>query len=177
MSLATAHRRHERGALSKSVHAVRSAREKLTDFHQPMLAQIGDKPFDDSGWLFEVKWDGYRAVAEVSKNEVRLYSRNGLSFVDLYAPVAQELKKIKDKMVHQQIESLERGTDQLSHWVGYREHRHRDQCKTYEQTVQRHVKQRTDQRKFLIYQKQQDQQQRKSWKCNREEKGQHHYPT
>ncbi|WP_228450770.1 DNA ligase D [Chryseolinea soli] len=99
MSLTTAHRRQERGALPKNVRAVRSARDKLTNFHHPMLAQIGDKPFDDNGWLFEVKWDGYRAVAEVNKNDVRLYSRNGLSFLDLYAPVAQELKKIKDDVM------------------------------------------------------------------------------
>lgn len=103
MSPVAVHRRPEgsgqTGVLPKSVRAVRSARHKLTDFHHPMLAQIGDKPFDDRGWLFEVKWDGYRAVAEVSKNEVRLYSRNGLSFVDLYAPVARELTKIKDDVM------------------------------------------------------------------------------
>ncbi len=90
MSLAATHRRF---------HAVRSARDKLAHFHQPMLAQIGDKPFDDVNWLFEVKWDGYRAVAEVTKNDVRLYSRNGLSFIDLYAPVARELKKITDDVM------------------------------------------------------------------------------
>src|SRR5581483_4187889 len=32
---------------------------------RPMLAQESDEPFDRDGWLFEVKWDGYRAVAEV----------------------------------------------------------------------------------------------------------------
>ena len=29
----------------------------------PMLATLIDKPFDDDGWLFEIKWDGYRAIA------------------------------------------------------------------------------------------------------------------
>jgi len=42
----------------------------------PMLATLIEKPFDGEGWFFEVKWDGYRAIAEVVKNNVRLYSRN-----------------------------------------------------------------------------------------------------
>ena len=29
----------------------------------PMLATLVDKPFDEPGWLYEIKWDGYRALA------------------------------------------------------------------------------------------------------------------
>jgi ATP-dependent DNA ligase len=47
---------------------------------RPMLATLVHEPFDRRGWLFEIKWDGYRAIAEVDKGQVRLYSRNGLSF-------------------------------------------------------------------------------------------------
>ena len=42
----------------------------------PMLASISEQPFDDPNWLFEIKWDGYRAVAFVEKGSVRLVSRN-----------------------------------------------------------------------------------------------------
>lgn len=42
----------------------------------PMLATPVDKPFDDPAWLFEVKWDGYRAVAFIKDGKVRLVSRN-----------------------------------------------------------------------------------------------------
>jgi bifunctional non-homologous end joining protein LigD len=42
----------------------------------PMLATSVDKPFDDLEWLFEIKWDGYRAVAFIAKGKVRLVSRN-----------------------------------------------------------------------------------------------------
>ncbi|MBL0745098.1 DNA ligase D [Chryseolinea lacunae] len=86
-------------ATAAPVRSVRSAKEKLTHFITPMLAQTKDKAFDDDGWLFEVKWDGYRAVAEVSKKEIKLYSRNGLSFLKLYEPVAKALEKIKDDVV------------------------------------------------------------------------------
>ena len=42
----------------------------------PMLASSIDKPFDNPDWLFEIKWDGYRAVAFINDGKVRLVSRN-----------------------------------------------------------------------------------------------------
>jgi len=42
----------------------------------PMLATTVEKPFDDPAWLFEIKWDGYRAVAFIKDGKVRLVSRN-----------------------------------------------------------------------------------------------------
>lgn len=33
----------------------------------PMLATLVDSPFDKKDWIFEVKWDGYRTIAEVGK--------------------------------------------------------------------------------------------------------------
>jgi len=42
----------------------------------PMLATSVEKPFDDPEWLFEIKWDGYRAMAFITKGKVRLVSRN-----------------------------------------------------------------------------------------------------
>ncbi len=56
-------------------------------------------PFDDKEWLFEIKWDGYRAVAEKNKKEILLYSRNGLSFLPTYPIVADQLKNIKEDVV------------------------------------------------------------------------------
>lgn len=42
---------------------------------RPMLATLVDEPFDDPEWLFEIKWDGYRALAYID-GDVRLISRN-----------------------------------------------------------------------------------------------------
>ncbi len=42
----------------------------------PMLATSAAKAFDDPGWLFEIKWDGYRAVAFIEDGRVRLMSRS-----------------------------------------------------------------------------------------------------
>ena len=42
----------------------------------PMLATPVDQPFDGPEWIFEIKWDGYRAVAFIENGKSRLVSRN-----------------------------------------------------------------------------------------------------
>ena len=42
----------------------------------PMLATPVDQPFDGPEWLFEIKWDGYRAIAFIENGKSRLVSRN-----------------------------------------------------------------------------------------------------
>lgn len=59
----------------------------------PMLAATTGGPFDHPDWIFEVKWDGYRAIAEVQAGVVSLYSRNGTAFNRKFAPVADALRK------------------------------------------------------------------------------------
>lgn len=62
---------------------------------QPMLATLVDEPFDQPGWLYEIKWDGYRAVALINKGKVNLLSRNNKSFNDKFYPVHQALQSWK----------------------------------------------------------------------------------
>ncbi|MGF7028976.1 DNA ligase D [Sphingobacterium siyangense] len=59
---------------------------------EPMLATLVDKPFDDEGWIYEVKWDGYRAVAFMKGSKVELKSRNDKSFNEKFYPVYDALK-------------------------------------------------------------------------------------
>lgn len=61
---------------------------------KPMLASLTDKPFDSKKWLFEIKWDGYRAIAEIQNQKINLYSRNFLSFNTRYAPIIEALKEL-----------------------------------------------------------------------------------
>ncbi|MEO7983390.1 MAG: DNA ligase D [Bacteroidota bacterium] len=60
-----------------------------------MLATLVDKPFDEPGWIYEIKWDGYRAVAMINKGKVDLISRNNKSFTEKFYPVTTALKKWK----------------------------------------------------------------------------------
>jgi bifunctional non-homologous end joining protein LigD len=47
-------------------------------FVPPMLATLVAAPFDDPGWLFEVKWDGFRVEAVVDHGSVGLWTRGAL---------------------------------------------------------------------------------------------------
>lgn len=67
-------------------------KSKLPANVKPMKATLVDEPFDEPGWLFEVKWDGYRAIANIQGNEVSLISRNNLPF-EKYYPINDALKK------------------------------------------------------------------------------------
>jgi bifunctional non-homologous end joining protein LigD len=60
---------------------------------RPMLATVVKEPFDHPDWIFEVKWDGYRVVAEIRDDGVSLYSRNGISFEKKFYPVTESLRK------------------------------------------------------------------------------------
>jgi bifunctional non-homologous end joining protein LigD len=64
-----------------SVRSPVAKERKFKDFIQPMLATLTDEPFDNPDWIYEVKWDGYRAIAEIKKGEVKFYSRNGYLFM------------------------------------------------------------------------------------------------
>ncbi|MDB5197497.1 MAG: ligase [Flaviaesturariibacter sp.] len=59
---------------------------------KPMLATLVDQPFSNEDWLYEIKWDGYRAVAEIQDGQVELISRNLKPFTDRYLPVAESLQ-------------------------------------------------------------------------------------
>ncbi|MES2703198.1 MAG: DNA ligase D [Bacteroidota bacterium] len=76
-----------------------SSNPKFSSYIKPMLAKLHEGAFDSPDWIYEIKWDGYRAIAEVNKKDLRLYSRNGLSFKTDYPGVYEELKKIKKDVV------------------------------------------------------------------------------
>jgi bifunctional non-homologous end joining protein LigD len=53
-----------------------AVRESMPSSIRPMLATLVDGPFNSREWLYEVKWDGFRALAFVEDAGVRLASRN-----------------------------------------------------------------------------------------------------
>ncbi len=58
---------------------------------KPMLATLVDKPFDAEDWVYEVKWDGYRAVAFQNDGFIEIKSRNDKSFVEKFYPITKAL--------------------------------------------------------------------------------------
>ena len=61
--------------------------DALPLFVPPMLAKLGE-PFDSDEHLFEVKWDGMRAVALVDRGELRMFNRQRVALVDKYPELA-----------------------------------------------------------------------------------------
>ena len=62
-----------------------------------MLAESVDEPFDGEDWLFEIKWDGYRAVAFIEGGNVRLVSRNQTDLTPRYPELKDLPQFIKAK--------------------------------------------------------------------------------
>lgn len=65
----------------------------------PMLATLSDEPFDDESWEFEVKWDGYRAMAFMNGHKSSFLSRNGQSFKEKFPPIWDALQAWNIKAV------------------------------------------------------------------------------
>ena len=82
-------------AIAPKKKALVGKRSKFPSNLTPMLATLVDKPFDEEGWLYEVKWDGYRALAFLNKGKVDLRSRNNKSFNEKFYPVYNALKELK----------------------------------------------------------------------------------
>lgn len=61
----------------------------------PMLATPVEKPFDDPEWLYEIKWDGYRAVSFIADGKVRLVSRNQNDLTAQYSELHDLPKLVK----------------------------------------------------------------------------------
>jgi bifunctional non-homologous end joining protein LigD len=54
----------------------------------PMLATLTDKAFSDPNWLFEIKWDGVRALAWIDDGKLVLRARSGSDVTSHYPELA-----------------------------------------------------------------------------------------
>jgi bifunctional non-homologous end joining protein LigD len=54
------------------------------------LAQLEERPFSDPNWVFEIKWDGVRAIAQIEKGRTTLWARSGRDITKEY-PEFQDL--------------------------------------------------------------------------------------
>ena len=89
----TASTRSRKARVEKKKELTDGKKAAFPKTFSPMLATLVDKPFDEPGWLYEIKWDGYRAVAMINKGKVNLVSRNNKSFNEKFYPVVDTLKK------------------------------------------------------------------------------------
>jgi len=71
----------------------KGSKAKMPQKVKPMLATLVNEPFDDPDWSYEVKWDGYRALAYVNSGSVEFTSRNNKSFTEKYYPLAAVMQE------------------------------------------------------------------------------------
>lgn len=72
--------------------------KKLKKFIVPMTAKSSEKIIHGKDWAFEIKWDGYRAIADLTDG-VKLYSRNGLDFSNQFRKIANALLSQPHSMI------------------------------------------------------------------------------
>lgn len=88
-------------SLSFTVEDVEGAK-KIKTFPtqwQPQLATLTDEVFDNDEWVFENKYDGYRALIQIHKGKVDLVSRNGISFNSKYKDLVEAFGSFKEDMI------------------------------------------------------------------------------
>lgn len=74
--------------------STKAPKRKMPKFIKPMLATLAKEPFDSEEWLFEIKWDGYRAIACIDK-KIDLISRNEKSFNTQFSSIVEDLSQLK----------------------------------------------------------------------------------
>lgn len=72
---------------------------KIPSFIPPMLATLVKQPFDDENWIFEIKFDGYRALAFIDHKHVQLKSRNNQLWNAKFPTIIASLEKINSQVI------------------------------------------------------------------------------
>ncbi len=60
----------------------------------PQLATLVDKPPTGPGWIYEVKFDGYRILARIDGDDIRLFTRNGNDWTPRLKALRDEIAKL-----------------------------------------------------------------------------------
>ncbi|HSF54046.1 MAG TPA: DNA ligase D [Algoriphagus sp.] len=86
--------------LEKSAEEAEPTELSLKSQISPMLASMSKDLNFKKSWIYEIKWDGYRAICnhDTSK-ETTLYSRNGISFSNRYPKLFDQLKQIPQSAI------------------------------------------------------------------------------
>lgn len=104
---ATHHNPHEHVEASRTCRHTAGSDHTMETFDpevfdqpiKPMLATLVNDIIDRPEWIYELKWDGYRAIAKIHNGEVELISRNQQPFNGDFAPIVKSLQEVKDTMI------------------------------------------------------------------------------
>jgi bifunctional non-homologous end joining protein LigD len=99
MTLETIGEKQKDTSKEKSTPKKTSKSKSKLSFVKPMLATLKESAFDDPEWIYENKYDGYRAISVINTDHVHLYSRNEISFDDNFAAIREELRTIDHQAI------------------------------------------------------------------------------
>lgn len=83
----------------ESAAPVKKRLKKMPHDISPMLATLIKEPFNNKEWLFEIKWDGFRALAYADEGKITLASRSQHSFNSKFPLIVEDLKKIPGQVI------------------------------------------------------------------------------
>jgi bifunctional non-homologous end joining protein LigD len=89
--------------------------KSLPRFVEPQLCRLEDRPPPGSGWVHEIKFDGYRVQARIEKGKVSLLTRKGLDWKERFPEIANVLKSLPDAILDGEVVALDhKGTPDFS---------------------------------------------------------------
>ncbi len=81
--------------LREYLRRIKAPKQKFSARTQPlMLATLQERPFSGPEWIFEIKYDGVRVLAERNGDTVELYGRNGTAITRRYPELREALEKL-----------------------------------------------------------------------------------
>jgi bifunctional non-homologous end joining protein LigD len=83
----------------------------------PMVARLVPDPFDRAGWLFELKWDGFRAIAEKDKQGVQLYSQKQTDFTKRFPVIVEHVRVLDNVILDGEICALDEHGHPRFEWL------------------------------------------------------------
>src|SRR5215467_7774121 len=99
---------------------------------EPMLCTLVPRPFDRPNWIFEIKWDGYRAIAEIERGLVRLYSRKLKSLEGYFPELVETLARLSiEAVLDGEVVVLDEGGRSHFELLRHRKRREKDQLVYY----------------------------------------------
>lgn len=66
---------------------------------KPMLATAHKKIFNKPGWIYELKWDGYRLIANIGDGKASIHSRNGIAYNSKFPELVKDLQNIPHDVI------------------------------------------------------------------------------
>jgi bifunctional non-homologous end joining protein LigD len=77
------------GARAPATSPYRGGLKRMPAFAEPQLCTLVDSVPTGSGWMHEVKYDGYRALVAVGSGKAKVFTRNGLDWTDKFSRIAE----------------------------------------------------------------------------------------